>query len=153
VPPDDDIALDHAVPVDWIADGQDSEVGPTSTGSGSAVPAGLTMEPADIELALRYLTGFDVLILADTVDADGTAVAVEAAAYAGARLVVVQQPGTAVGDVGPDATVVQAPEADPDGAFAELIGSFVAALDRGEETAAAFRASVGAAGWTAAVEP
>ncbi len=61
-------------------------------------------------------------------------------------------PGTTVGEVGPDATVVQAPEADPDGVFATLIGTFAAALDGGAEPDAAFRASVAADGWTVAAD-
>ena len=60
--------------------------------------------------------------------------------------------GTTIGDVGSDATVVQAPESDPDGVFATLIGTFAAALDGGAEPDAAFRSSVAADGWTAAVD-
>jgi hypothetical protein len=152
LPPTDDGTLDLAVPVDRIADGPESEDASASEAAAPATPTGLALEPADIDLALHYLTGFDVLVLADPLDPEATAVAVEAGAYAGARLVAVEAPGTTVGDVGPDATVFQAPESDPDGVFATLIGSFAAALDGGAEPDAAFRTSVAADGWTAAVD-
>jgi sugar/nucleoside kinase (ribokinase family) len=148
--PEDDATLDLAIPVDRIADGPAAEAD-TSAASAS-LSAGLALEPADIDLALHYLTGFDVLVLADPLDAEAAAVGVEAAAYAGARLVVVQAPGTTSGEFPPEAVVLQAPDADPDGVFAALVGSFAAALDGGAQPDAAFRASVAAAGWTAAVD-
>ena len=42
----------------------------------------------------------------------------------------------------------EAPDADPDGVFADLVGSFAAALDDGVEPGEAFRASVESDGWT-----
>jgi len=47
-----------------------------------------------------------------------------------------------------DAIVFEAPDTDPDGVFAAMVGSFAAALDDGNEPAAAFRATVEEAGWT-----
>jgi len=52
----------------------------------------------------------------------------------------------------PDAIVFEAPDADPDGVFATLVGTFVAALDDGTEPGEAFRASVASDGWTGTPE-
>ena len=112
------------------------------------VSAGPVLEPADVALGLRYLAEFDVLVIVGDVPRDAVPVAVEAAGYAGARLVLVVQPGTAApDDLPPEATVLAAPDADPDGAFAALVGAYAAALDAGEAPAAAF--ATAAAGWEA----
>jgi hypothetical protein len=50
----------------------------------------------------------------------------------------------------PDAIVFEAPDEDPDGVFAAMVGSFAAALDDGDDPGAAFNATVQAAGWTPA---
>lgn len=74
----------------------------------------------------------------------------DAAAWGGAHLIVVVEPGAEVPDrLAPDAIVFELPDADPDGAFASLVGSFAAALDGGEEPGRAFRSSVEADGWSA----
>jgi hypothetical protein len=48
----------------------------------------------------------------------------------------------------PDAIVFEAPDEDPDGVFASMVGSFAADLDGGGEAAEAFRSSIQADGWT-----
>jgi len=105
------------------------------------------LESADVSLGLRYLAAFEVLVVVDDVPEDAVPVAVEAAGYADAHLVVL------VGAAGPtpallpaSATVLAAPEAD-DGAFAELVGAYAAALDRGTAPEAAFAAATGDGGW------
>jgi pfkB family carbohydrate kinase len=109
--------------------------------------AGQSPEPADLDLALRYLTSFGVLIVVDSTDPAVLAVASEAAAYAGARLIVVSARGDVPVSGLETATVLEAPERDPDGAFAGLVGRFAVALDRGEPADAAFRAALGDGGW------
>jgi hypothetical protein len=111
----------------------------------------LALEAADVDLALRYLTEFGVLVLADPVTSDVVAVAAAAASWADSRLIVVVSAGETVPEgLPPDAIVFAAPDADPDGTFAAMVGSFAAALDDGSDPAEAFRSSVDAAGWTSA---
>jgi len=110
------------------------------------VGPGPILEAADVALGLRYLTEFAVLVLGDDVPAAAIPAAAEAATYASAHLVVLVGPGARVPDGLPStATALAAPGSDPDGAFARLVGTYAAALDRGEDPAAAFRLS--AAGW------
>ncbi|HKG56877.1 MAG TPA: hypothetical protein VKA85_06500 [Candidatus Limnocylindrales bacterium] len=98
------------------------------------------LEAADVELALRYLPDFRAILVAEPQPDGVVAVAAEAAAYAGAELVVVVRGGqrpTALGD----ALVIEAPADDPDSAFATMLGELAAALDRGNNAADAFRAA------------
>jgi hypothetical protein len=104
------------------------------------------LEAADVELGLSYLGTFDVLVVDDAAPPDVIPACVEAAAFAGARLVVV------VGSTGgepdglpEDAMVLVAPEADGE-AFPRLVGRYAAALDAGSEPEAAF-AAVAGDGW------
>ncbi len=117
-----------------------------ATGERSTAEVGL--EAADVELALRYLTEFAVLVLADPADVEMVRVVAAASSWADARLIVVVAAGEAEpAGLPPDAIVFEAPDADPDGEFAAMVGSFAAALDDGDDPAAAFRSSVAAAGW------
>ena len=99
-----------------------------------------------MSLALRYLPGYDVIVVTDDVSDDVLPVAAEAAEFAGAHLVVLVGEGSARSDALPaDAVVLQAPTEDPDGAFATLIGVYAAALDAGESPADAFAIARGTA--------
>jgi hypothetical protein len=116
-----------------------------------ALEGGALLDAGDIELALRYLTDFSVLVLAVPADREIARVVTAAAGWGDARLILVVPTGDAIPDGLPaDAIVFEAPETDPDGVFAEMVGSFAAALDDGTEPAVAFRASVEGAGWTPA---
>ncbi len=111
-----------------------------------ATPEGPVLEAADMELALRYLTNVSVLVLAE-VDPTLAAVAVEAADWNHAALVILLPPGASVPDDLPeDATVLASPDTDPDGAFGELVGAYAAALDGGIDAATAFRSTLADAG-------
>lgn len=110
-------------------------------------PSRLALEPADVELALRYLDEFRVLVVADPLGADGLAIAAEAATYAGAALVVLVPDGTSISDLPREATVLGTPDADPDGVFARTVGAFAARLDAGVAPAEALRSVTAAAGW------
>lgn len=113
--------------------------------------AGPRLEPADVSLGLRYLTTFSVLVVTDDVPAAVLPVAVEAASFAGARLVVLlPASGGTPPSLPEDATVLSAPDVADDGEFGAFIGGYAAALDRGLEPAEAFRVAMGAAGWEAA---
>ena len=108
---------------------------------------GLLLEPADISLGLRYLRDFRVLVAADPLDEPSGAVVVDAAAFAGAALVVITRGGQAAPGAPFGAIVLEAPEDDPAGAFAALVGRFAASLDRGVDAAEAFRTAIDEGGW------
>jgi hypothetical protein len=110
------------------------------------------LEPADVGLGLRYLGAFNVLVVTDDVPSEVLPVAVEAAGFVGAQLVLLLPPGaTAPGEVPDDALVLEAP-ADDDGAFSGVIGAYAAAVDGGTAPAAAFATAVATVGWEV-VEP
>lgn len=123
-------------------------LGPEQHGSAPAAPA---LDAADVELALRYLTEFGVLVLAERCDPTVVRVASDAAAWAGASLIALVPAGeTDPAGLPADAVVFEAPDDDPDGVFAATVGAFAAALDEGDDPATAFRASVETGGWTRA---
>ena len=136
------------------------EIGPTLLPADPAQRPGL--DAADLDLALRYLPGPTTVVLADPMPDAAITAAMEAAAFAGARLIVLVPAGGAVPDAtaaqaggatlvggatqAADAIVLETPEQD-DGSFGRLVGFFAAALDAGREPAAAFRQAVESAGW------
>jgi hypothetical protein len=142
---------DPARPTPIIAGATDDELSVTSSDDGivaARVPATLTgpiLEPADVSLGLRYLPAYDVIVVTDDVAADVIPVAAEAAEFATAHLVVLVGEGSPPPDRLPaDALVLQAPADDPDGAFANLVGAYAAALASGQSPAEAFTAARGA---------
>jgi sugar/nucleoside kinase (ribokinase family) len=141
--------LETTPTADDVADAHDDAgVRPSAASEGVRT---LLLEAADVELGLRYLTDYRVIVLADQVAPEVVAVAVDAARWGAARLVVILEPGAAVPDPVPvDATVIEAPASDPDGAFAALVGRFAAALDEGTAPGDAFLGSLAAAGGTEA---
>ena len=111
------------------------------------------LDVGDVDLGLRYLMQVDVLVLADASQPEIVKVVVDAARWGEATLLLVVGPGSTVSDdLPPDAIVFEAPATDPDGIFAEFVGSFAAALDDGAEPGAAFRAAITSDGWTEATE-
>ncbi|HEY5434383.1 MAG TPA: PfkB family carbohydrate kinase [Candidatus Limnocylindrales bacterium] len=116
----------------------------------SIAEPGPLLDPADVALGLSYVDAFSVLVVTDDVPAGALPAAVEAAAYAGAQLVVIIPPGRPTPAVLPaDATVLAAPDEADDGEFATLVGEYAAALDGGMRPAEAFAAATRAAGWEA----
>jgi hypothetical protein len=109
-------------------------------------PALLVLDAGDLELALRYLVDFRVVVVTQPLDEDAARVVADAAAFALAEAVVVLAPGTTVAAPLATATVLEGPDRD-DGPFAELVGAFAAALDRGDPGSGAFRAAADAIGW------
>jgi len=126
--------------------GSTPEPPPPVAGSSPA----MSLEPADVALALRYLREYRVLVAVEPLGEAGAAVVAEAAAFAGAALVVVAQPGVVVDPAYAAATLLEAPADDRDGAFVGLVGRYAAALDRGIAPAEAFRAATSAGGWETA---
>jgi ribokinase len=113
--------------------------------------AGPRLEALDVDLGLRYLTAFGVIVV--TVDVLDTvlAVAADAAAFAGAHLVALVEEGSdPPADTPATATILSVPASDPDGDFARLIGSYAAALDAGQAPGDAFAAALGSS-WNAPV--
>lgn len=105
------------------------------------------MDARDVDLALRYLTDYRVIVVADALPAELEAVVLEAAGYMGATIVAVVSSGGRVGPALADAaTVLEAPE-DALGPFAELVGRYAAGLDAGTAPAEAFAAATRGAGW------
>jgi hypothetical protein len=109
-----------------------------STGAASAGDPEPTLDAADVALALRYLTDFEVLVAVHA-SPELLAEAISAAGWAGARLIVVIAEETDVpSGVPADALVVAAAADDAEGVGAR-IGRYAAALSRGDDAAAAYR--------------
>jgi len=109
----------------------------------------LGLDAADVDLGLRYLTGYGVIVTAEPLSDATVAIVAEAAAYAGAHLVVVTQSGTPgpVIDRNVPSTLLEAPADDPDEQFVGLVGRYAAALDTGAAARDAFRTALGPSGW------
>jgi hypothetical protein len=128
--------------------GDDATTEEPPADAGTAAPtAGLAMEPADISLGLRYVRDFRVLVAADPLDGPSSLVIAEAAMFADAALIVVAPHGVAMPVAPASAIVLEAPETDPDGAFATLVGRLAAALDRGMDVGEAFGSATAQGGW------
>jgi sugar/nucleoside kinase (ribokinase family) len=130
----------------------DGETSTADDGDSTTVAAGLSLEPADIELALRYLPDYRVLVVADSLAEPSLQVALAAASWNGAALVIIVPAGSKQTPAGDDATVIEAPPTDPDDAFAGIVGAYAAAIDRGEEPAEAFASASSTLGWSAVAD-
>jgi hypothetical protein len=117
-----------------------------------ASPApGFALDAADVELGLRYLTDFGVVVVAEPTGTSVLAVAADAARWNDAVLILVVGAEAAMPDGLPAGAIVfEAPDDDPDGAFAGLVGHFAAAIDDGADPGAAFRGALADDGWTEA---
>lgn len=119
----------------------------TTTPRGGTTDMPARLDAADVELGLRYLTDYRVLIVADPVPADVLAIAADAAAYAGASLVVVVGHGERpMATIGSAATVLEAPD-DALGPFAVAVAGYALAIEAGTDPAIALQGAVEAAGW------
>jgi sugar/nucleoside kinase (ribokinase family) len=115
-------------------------------------PPPSSLDAGDVDLGLRYLTDYGVVVLAEPAGPEVVRVVAGAATWNAARLVMVIDPGADPVDGLPtDAIVFEAPADDADGDFAALVGRFAAALDDGTDPGDAFRSSIAAEGWTEAV--
>jgi hypothetical protein len=111
------------------------------------------MEPADLDLALRYLPDIRVVVLVRP-PARLLPTAIAGADFAGAPLVIVGPlDGEALatleardGSGGPGGTtapiIMEPPARDPDGTFAGFVAALAARLDAGDAPDAAFRSTV-----------
>jgi hypothetical protein len=96
------------------------------------------LEPADLDLALRYLPEVRVIVLAGEAATLGPTAA-EAAAWSNAALIVVIADGEAPDVTDDRATVLVAPASDPDAAFAGFVADLAVRLDAGEAPLEAWR--------------
>jgi hypothetical protein len=132
---------------------EEADAEPATDGGGEiATTRGLSLEPADIELALRYLPDYRVLVIAEPLPDASLGVAFAAAGWNGAALVVIVPAGSTQPAAGDDATVIEAPANDSDDAFAGIVGAYAAAIDRGEEPAEAFATASSSLGASAVAD-
>jgi hypothetical protein len=114
-------------------------------GDGADRPA---LDAGDVELGLRYLTEFRVVVVADELDETALRVAADSAGWNNGTLVAVVPAGRPEpAGLPPEAIVLGAPSADADGVFDRLVGELAAAIDAGADPRAAFREAVAGAGW------
>jgi hypothetical protein len=130
------------------ADGDRVLLGFAAAGVGHATvtrSAATTVEPADLDLALRYLPEIRVIVLVAP-DAGLLQVAADGSSWSGATLAIV---GPLAGEAASiadtaSAIVLEPPKHDPDEAFAGLVATFARRLDAGEAAAAAWRSTLAA---------
>jgi pfkB family carbohydrate kinase len=115
----------------------------------AAEPAGLSVDAADLELALRYVPDYRVLVVAADLDPSALDAVIAAAGWSGAHLVVLLPDGASTTALPDTATALLRPTTDPDGAFAAMVAGFAVALDRGDEPRSAFAEAQRAGGWAA----
>lgn len=121
-------------------------------------PAGATPRPStagalprldsgDLDLGLRYLADWRVLVMAEPIDDETLAVAADAAVYHAAALILIVAQG-ANPQVALDraATVLEMPEEDA-GAFGALVGRYAALLDYGRPAEDAWHEALSGSGW------
>lgn len=99
------------------------------------------LEPADLELALRYLPNIGVIVL---VDGAGALISTAAAAsvWSDAGLIVVASTVGAATLVPSSAFVLDPPASDPDATFAGFVAALARRLEEGGDPAAAWQAAV-----------
>jgi hypothetical protein len=112
----------------------------------------LAVDAGDLELALRYLPDYRVLVVATELDPPAWATVIAATSWSGAHLIGLVRAGGAPADVPEDATILERPAADADGTFAAMVGRYAAGLDSGEEPAAAFAAASNGSGWASVAD-
>lgn len=106
------------------------------------------LEPADVALGLEYLNGTEVIVVVDDTPPDVVPVVIEAADYTHAHLVILlARDATPPEGLGANATVLEVPDDDDDGAFAGVVGAYAAAIDAGTPPSEAFRSALRSAAW------
>ncbi|HEY4228368.1 MAG TPA: hypothetical protein VGM49_08510 [Candidatus Limnocylindrales bacterium] len=116
---------------------------PASSPESASDPSESPIEPADLELALRYLPDVRAIILVAPTPAL-LATAAAASGFSGAALVVVGSVDAATLDAlpAPQPIVLEPPSHDPDGAFAGLVAAFAVRLEAGEAPATAWTSTL-----------
>ena len=117
-----------------------------------SLPAGLSVDAEDLELALRYVPDYRVLVVAADLDEAALAAVVAAAGWSGAHLIALMPTTSSAAILPADATVLERSRSDPDGAFAAMVATYAVALDQGDEPAAAFASAQRVGGWAAVAD-
>ena len=133
-------SLDTLAGLDDAEPANDRVLEPDGSGAGPALDAG------DVELALRYLPDYDVVVIAQQLDPAATTAVIDAARWANAWLIAIAS--SAAPGLPADTTVLEPPGEDAAGAFATVVGRYAAALDRGDDPGEAFGAAYRDLGWT-----
>jgi hypothetical protein len=106
-----------------------------------------TLEPADLELGLRYVPDFRVLVLAVPDVPVLIGPAADAASFAGAHLIVITNESAHVETLPERSTVLTAPRGEAgESALAGLVATYAVALDAGDDSIAAWRTAMASAG-------
>lgn len=105
---------------------------------------------ADLELGLRYLTDFSVVVVADPLDESALAVVADAAGFASAHVIAIVSGATDVSGALPAAaTILEAP-AEATDSFAGLVAAYAIGLDSGLAPRDAFAQAIRQTGTEAA---
>ena len=133
----------------------DIEVGDVVDGATTIEPTDPEQRPgldtADVELGLRYLTEFRVIVTADGLDEPTMRVVAEASRYSGGTLIAIVPDGAGEPTGLPaGAIVLQSPADDEEGVFDRLVGELAASIDGGSDPKTAFDDLLARAGWEAA---
>ncbi len=148
--PVDEPALEDSV----LAEDDDPEAG------GERLPPALSLDTADVALALRYLTDFRVVVVAERLERPTLGAVLDAAGFAGAHVIRLDggdalahegADGSAAEDGGVRITAFQ-PPARPEPAFSAMIGRYAAGLDAGREPREAFAEAARGARWERAAD-
>jgi hypothetical protein len=108
-------------------------------------PPGPALEPADVGLALRYLSDYRVIVVAHPTDRGVLGEAVDAAGWSGAHLVVVTSPELDLDVALPRDALAMTADPGADG-VGSRVGRYAAAIDSGAERDTAYAALTGANG-------
>ena len=135
------------VPAGSVGDRQLVELAMAGVGHATVIRSAASgIEPADLDLALRYLPEVRALVLVAP-NAGLLATALAASSWSGAALLLVgplDAEAAAVDVTAVPPIVLDPPVRDPDGAFAGVVAALAVRLDAGEDPGAAWQATVAA---------
>ena len=128
------------VPGDGAGDRKLAGLASAGVGHATVTRTGASaIEPADLELALRYLPEVRAIVLVRP-DLALVPAATAAATWTAAGLVIIGQAGEPDGD----AIVLDPPPSDPEGTFAGFVAALAVRLDAGEPAGTAWSSTVAA---------
>jgi hypothetical protein len=133
-------------PIGPVGDRELVELATAGVGHATVIRSGAGgIEPADLELALRYLPDIRAIVLVAPASSL-LATAVAASAWSGATLVVVgtldAEATAAVDGAAARPIVIEPPARDPDAAFAGLVAALSVRLEAGEDPSGAWQSTV-----------
>lgn len=105
------------------------------------------LDAEDVELGLRYLAEIRVLILAEPLEKEAQAAALEAARYHGAHVIALVPPGSVADPALADAGTVLETPSEGAASFVAVVARYAAGLEAGRSAAEAFQEATAAGGW------